>query len=80
MSTETFYLPRLERALLAFGEFADRLAVMEPDTSRLFPEALDIATRWTVAGEQPEHMAEELVDAFLTMLEALAREMRERGE
>lgn len=80
MSTDTFYLPKIERLLLAFGEFAERLEVMEPDTARLFPEALDIATRWTVAGEEPENMAEEMVDAFFVMLEALARELRERGE
>jgi hypothetical protein len=80
MSTETLYLPRIERLFLAFGEFTERLQEMEPDTARLFPEAMEIATRWTVAGEEPDDIAAEMVDAFFAMLEAVAREMRERDE
>lgn len=80
MSTGTFFLPAAERVLLAFEQFAARLDNIEPDRSRLFPEATIVATDWIVEGEEVEDFAAILVDGFLYMLDALDRKLRGRGD
>jgi hypothetical protein len=77
MKIGTHWLPAEDRVVLAFDALIQRLAAVEPDATKVYPEAFEVATKWTIAGEKPEEMALALTTAFFEMLEKLAR--RERG-
>lgn len=77
MSNGTFVLPAAERVVLAFEELLGRLEKIEPNPAAVFPEALEAASKWTVAEEESEELATILSALFFEALAALAREMRE---
>ena len=68
MGKDTIALPVQDRALLAFSELLDRLAVVEPDIDVIYPTAFDVAGKWTVAGESQEDVAASLSVSFIMFL------------
>lgn len=77
MKIGTHWLPAEDRVVLAFEALIQRLATIEPDATKVYPEAFEAATKWTIAGEKPEDMALALTSFFFEALEELARRERD---